>query len=82
MEVVSASIYLKSVISPDGCSILCVTDTFISWDVKSVDRLLYRSDPKPASRFRNGAGLGVVVSSKGHGMLRTRRIKAAHHLHT
>ena len=30
----------------------------------------YRSDPKPAARFRNAAGLGVVVSSKSHGTLR------------
>ena len=45
-------------------------------------RLLYRLNPKSASRFRNAAGLGVVVSSKGHEMLRTRRNKAAHHLHT
>ena len=45
-------------------------------------RLLYRSNPKPATRFRNAPGPGVVVSSKGHGTLRTRRNKAAHHLHT
>ena len=60
------------------------SNPLLNWDCSYSDQCsllsktaFAQSDPKPATRFRNAAGLGVVVSSKSRGTLGTRRNKGS-----